>query len=390
MSRDNNMQISLTGEKSHKVVIPAGQGSLSIGTKGISAGKYDVWVEKGQQINWDAFNEFYTGAGKQNSEQYPYGDWPRFFYYSGEDSGFIAWSAYRPIETFHWLPKENATVDLTKAQIDILAIDVCSNEIEIIIGEKLEHLSLAGYLENITIKKCVRIPMLQFTPLCSDSKSQTLRLPVYKTIEKVTHVSVGVPPIGHAFDCESLLQFPDLNDLTLSGNLTNLQALAELKHLEHIALRYVPDLTDMPNLSAWNSLISFIGWNIEETAGKAIRAELNKLSKEKDMGFTSISQLRKKIWFTTEYGIPFSGWENKYAKIATKAYKACLKVIKKAKAESEVHKAIVEFIESINKLPNIETTEREDVATAVDQLIESSSLEISQETGLEWFYETID
>ena len=36
MSRDNSMQISLTGEKSHKVVLPAGQGSLSIGTKGVS------------------------------------------------------------------------------------------------------------------------------------------------------------------------------------------------------------------------------------------------------------------------------------------------------------------------------------------------------------------
>jgi hypothetical protein len=384
------MQISLTGEKSHTVNLPAGQASLSIGTKGISEGKYDVWVEKGQQINWDAFNELYTGHGKKNAEQYPYGDWPRHFYYSGVDDGFIAWSSYRRIEHFHWLPTDKTNVDLTQAQIHTLVIDVYSNEIEIIIGEKLEALSLGGYLDNITIKKCIKIPLLHFRPLCSDSKTQTHYLPVYKAIEKATHASVSVPPIGQAFDCESLLQFSDLTDLQLRGNLTNIQALAELKHLKHIALRYVPDLTDMPSLTAWNNLRSFIGWNIEETAGKAIKAELNKLSKEKDMGLTDVSQLRKKIWFTTEYGIPFSAWENKYAKIATKAYKACLKEIKKAKAESEVHKAIVEFIESMNKLPNIETPEREDIATAVDQLVESSSLEISQETGLKWFDETID
>ena len=34
--------ISLTGEKSHKITIPAGQGSFSIGTMGLSEGKYDV------------------------------------------------------------------------------------------------------------------------------------------------------------------------------------------------------------------------------------------------------------------------------------------------------------------------------------------------------------
>ena len=42
---DREYVISLTGKDSHKVMIPAGQGSFSIGTKGLSEGKYDVWVE---------------------------------------------------------------------------------------------------------------------------------------------------------------------------------------------------------------------------------------------------------------------------------------------------------------------------------------------------------
>lgn len=46
MGRKEQMYISLTGEKSHKVTIPLGQGSFSIGTKGVSKGNYDVWVEK--------------------------------------------------------------------------------------------------------------------------------------------------------------------------------------------------------------------------------------------------------------------------------------------------------------------------------------------------------
>ncbi len=47
--------ISLTGENSHKLTIPPGQGSFAIGTKGISEGKYDVYVEKDSRINWNAW-----------------------------------------------------------------------------------------------------------------------------------------------------------------------------------------------------------------------------------------------------------------------------------------------------------------------------------------------
>lgn len=90
--------ISLTGQNSHKVIIPKGQGSFSIGTKGVSKGKYDVWVEQDSVINWDAFNELYTGYGQENKEKYPCGDWPRWIYYSGNDIGFIKWSCKRKIE----------------------------------------------------------------------------------------------------------------------------------------------------------------------------------------------------------------------------------------------------------------------------------------------------
>ena len=97
MSRDIPTHISLTGEKSHKISVPAGQGSFSIGTIGLSEGKYDVWVDDDKPINWSAFDGFYTGHGKANAEQHPYGDWPRWFYYSGSDKGFIEWSCKRHI-----------------------------------------------------------------------------------------------------------------------------------------------------------------------------------------------------------------------------------------------------------------------------------------------------
>lgn len=390
MGGDRRIDISLTGEKSHQVNIPAGQGSFSIGTKGISKGKYDVWVEEDSQINWAAFNELFTGHGQQHAERYPCGNWPRIFYYSGNDKGFIDWSSQRPIEEFHWSPQENAVVDLTKANINRFFLHTEKNKIQISTGDHIRSLFLSGDLNNIAIKECTSIPYLHFSPLCSPTEKQPYSLPSYTSLEKATSVDVSNSPLGPAFDCRSLLQFQDLTSLNLTGNVTHLEALTEWENLERIGLRFVPDLTNMPKLMSWKNLKSFIGWNIEETAGKVLRTELNQLLKEKEMNYSSVSKLRKAIWFITEYGIPFSGWEDKNAKVATKAYKTCLKEIKKSKTESDVRQAIVGFIDAINQLSNIETSEREDVGTAVSQLIASSVLDISQETGNKWFDEIRD
>lgn len=390
MSRDKPTHISLTGEKSHRISIPVGQGSFSIGTIGLSEGKFDVWVDNCKPIHWSAFNEIYTGHGRQNAEQYSYGNWPRWFYYSGNDKGFIEWSRKRHIERFHWTTYEDASIDITTASIYGFSLQVNKGHIEISIGSMTKELSLSGNIENIDIKKCDALPYLRFMPRGGQDETGPYELPLYKRLEKAPSIDIDVPPIGRPFDCKSLLQFTNLKSLSLSGNLANLDALAELKYLETIALRYVPDLTNMPSLSVWENLKNFIGWNIEETAGKVFKKEWNELAKTKELGHLSVSQLRKKIWFTTEYGIPFSAWDGKSAKIATKAYKTCLKEIRKSKAKSEVRKAIIEFVEVINSLQNIETTEREDTGIAVLQLIESSALDISEETGIEWFDEVRD
>lgn len=60
MITDKTVFISLTGKNSHKIKIPAGQGSFSIGTRGISDGKYDVMVEPDKAIIWDSFNIYFT------------------------------------------------------------------------------------------------------------------------------------------------------------------------------------------------------------------------------------------------------------------------------------------------------------------------------------------
>lgn len=389
MGQNREFIISLTGKDSHKVVISKGQGSFSIGTKGISEGKCDVWVEQDSVINWDAFNELYTGYGQENKDKFPYGDWPRWFYYSGNDMGFIAWSSKRKIEEFHWSPKTDRIVDLSNANISRLSIHTQNSKIQILAGEKTNFLTLSGTLENFDFIECSPIPYLSFCPYCLQEES-SYQLPLYETLMQATCVTIHNSPAQVAFDCASLLQFPNLRFLNLEGNMTNLNALAQLKELEGMELRYIPNLQGIPKLASWNKLTHFICWNIEENAGKSFREELKKLKKERTMSFVSVSKLRKPIWFDTEYGIPFSGWEIKNAKAATKAYKSCFNKIKKSETESGIQEAIIEFVEKINCLKNIETAEREDVGTAMSQLIENAPFGIPEEKWMQWFDEARD
>ncbi|ERJ58250.1 hypothetical protein [Sphingobacterium paucimobilis] len=386
MDRSTPTFISLTGENSHKIVIPPGQGSFSIGTKNMSKGKYDVLVVEGSAINWDVFNEMYTPHGKQNADRYPNGDWPRFFYYSGDDTGFIQWSEKRRIENLNWAPIGPMKADLSKANIYELSIHATANPIELILGENIKKLYLSGNLANIQIKASPSTTLVQFAPDTGTAADNNYCLPEFLSLNKtVTSVHVDNTVIGAAVDCSSLLQFKNIQSLNLSGNITNLQAIAQLHELEYLGLRTMPDLTGMPALKIWQKLKSFIGWNIEETQGKILQQELKSLLKEREMEYSSVSKLRKKIWFTTEYGIPFTNWEGKNAKIATKAYKSALKAIGKAKTEAEVKQAIIELIDLINTLHNIETVEREDTGTAVEQLVASSRLDLPQELAAQWF-----
>ncbi len=394
MERGKHISISLTGENSHQINIPPGQGSFSMGLKGMDKKKFDVLIEEGLPVNWDAFNALYTPHGQQHAGKYPYGDWPRFFHYWGKDTGFVAWSAKRPIEDFFWHPNQPVSLDLRRAQIRNLSIKANEHPVKLIIGNGpdlrlgLQALTLSGDIQQFEITMGHSDVHLVVNPVTFKTKSATpYQLPLFKSLATIKSLDIIVEPLGQAFDCKSLLQFPQLTSLNLTGNITNTYCLKELLHLERLGIRYAPSLEDFPALSSWSRLGSFIGWNIEQLTGKRLNAELKVLAKQKELDYSSVSKLRSSIWFTTEYGIPFTNWEGKKAATATKAYKNALKAIHKAKTEAEVYDAIAVLVKFINTLPDIETVEREDTGVAVGQLIEASFLNISEETGNRWFDE---
>ncbi len=389
MSREEKIQLSLTSENSHLVKIPLGQGSFAIGEEGMDAKKFDVLVAPGLPINWDCFNTFFTGSGSTKAHLFPYGDWPRFFYYWGNDANFITWSEKRAIEQFTWSPSNPPVADFTKSNIDRLIINVEQSELELQLGVH-RYFCLTGNIAQAKISQVNKIDTLSLVPKVVKKGQPPYQLPVFDAFQEISTLEVEVGPLGQPLDCESLLQFKKLTDLSLSGNLTNLHCLEQLSNLESLAIRYAPHLEGLPTLQVWPQLNSFIGWNIEENKGKLLRREVKALAQARMMGHTSVSKLRKSIWFTTEYGIPFDAWSGKNAKTAVKAYKDAVKQLKKAKTETEAKDVLTTFARIFNELPQIETTERENIAEAVEQLRQVPSVEIDAQKANQWFDEVRD
>ena len=144
--------ISLTGDKSHAIKIPLAQGSFAIGLNNMDAKNFDVLVSDDLPINWDCFNTFYTGSGEDKKELYPNGNWPRFFYYSGNDDGFVKWSQKRKIEDFTWSPQKAISVDFSKSNINSLHINVETDKINLQLGSH-SYFSISGNVENVKISK---------------------------------------------------------------------------------------------------------------------------------------------------------------------------------------------------------------------------------------------
>ncbi len=383
------LTISLTGEYSHQAFIQPGQGSFSIGVKGIDAEKFtDVWVDKDDKINWDSFNRCEIFFPERLKDDDVYSGWPRFFYYTGNDIGFIEWSKKRNIEDFTWKPQMDMNVDFSNSHIGHLYIH-SNNKLDMIIGDYVKYLDLYGNLNNFKIVKCSKVPSLGFYPE-KDDKKEIYSLPIFDNFHNAEELLVEVDPNGAPFDCKSILQFPNLKLLHLVGNVTNLSSLKELKHLDKLGFWDSPDLSGLPKLDTWKELTKFVAMNIDENVGRRLKDEIKEMKKNEQYKFLSVNKLRNKLWFETEYGIPFSNWDSQMEKKATRIFKKCLKEVKSSLSEADVKKAILEYTSMFNKMDNIESVERDDIYSGLDTIMKNCPINIKYEDWFKWFDETRD
>lgn len=378
--QDTPFTLGLTGPGSHVVKIEAGQGSFALGPKGMpGVRRVDAIVDPNEAIDWSAFDDLTVPAG------YP---WPRFFHYQGRDTGFAAWSRRRPIEDFSWRPVGAARLDLAGAQIGTLEISLEDADLELSLDGRSEvgTLGIEGDPDRLRVVGAGQeVPDLLFR-LGRRGSAETLALPSQGGLAKARSVTVGVDPMGPAFDCASLLQFERLETLILSGALANLDQLSRLTGLQHLAIRFCPDVSGLPPLADFLNLNGFIAANIDKTSGQRLKPQVDDLAASGRLTeYANVSALRDAAWFATEYGAPFAWWPEKTGKKAGKAYKTAAAAVGQARSAAQVRAAIETFVAAINALPGIETSEREDVGTAVDRLASLASGVITPDQARAWF-----
>jgi hypothetical protein len=384
-------KISLTGPDSHLLVREPGVGSLVVGPAGQQA---DLHVDPDAAIDWSVLDGLTTPAGDR---------WPRYLTYTGDDASVFEWTRERPTEGLRVEPLRDADWDASGAQVRELTVISTGPRVRIRLPPPavLRHLTLHGDPASFEIvahpgglPATVALvlpahPTEDRMPAPASGVGGSRALPPLPALAGVTALAVYGKPTDLPVDCRSLGQFCALRRLDLRGAICHPAALAALP-LDTLELRYVPDLDGLPTVDSWPALSSLIGWNIDEAGGKRLRSQLRALPPERMSSHCSVGKLRSRRWFVEEYGLPFSAWAARTAKPATKAFKVAAAAVAGAREPGDVRQAITGFVGAVNGLPGIETSERDDVATAVTLLAALSAVPVGRPQALAWFEATRD
>lgn len=385
--RDGRFLLSLTGPGSHVLVTEPGRGNVIIGPASMGK-KADLRVGPDDTVHWPAFDPFATPAGSP---------WPRHIDYHGNDSGFLRWSEQRPIEQFTWAPAfaDARRVEAGAARIQTLQIrlDAVAGHLGIAVPADMD-LGLFGDPSRITVTGAVP-SLLALHPALGRRAGQTpYVLPDLGVLQGVTTLALYGEPLAQPISLRGLERFPALTHVSLWGGFADWDALARLPHLQSLEIRFTPDLAGLPSLDTWPLLERFIGFNVDDGAGKRLKAQLKAREKVRAWtGYTSVTKLRKPEWWQSEYGRPFSAWNSRMAKSANAAYEVARDALAGAQDGAAIEAAFKAFASHFNDMKGIETAEREDIGEAVWQFSQIGrvvELGVTEEQAQRWFDEVRD
>ncbi|WP_240233410.1 hypothetical protein [Devosia lacusdianchii] len=362
--------LSLTGPDSHRLKREPGVGSLILGP-GDGQRRPDLVVAPDQTIHWQVFDQMQTGAGY---------NWPRHIHYEGNDTALFAWMRQRETEQVTFLARADVTIDARDAKLGSLTLSPGAHCITITLPTALDHLSIMGDPNRVELNSPETLPDIT---LVAPDKGTLGSVEGLHYLRSVKSLGIHNAVLDTPFDCRSLLALGDLRRVRLHGAMANLDALAGM-NLRGLELRFIPNLDGLPDLSIWPELGYFVAWNVEETAGRALKQAIKRLPSGED-NYAGVSQLRSRQWFVEEYGLPFGAWPSKNEKAASKAYKLASKALTIATTQAEAKAVIIAFVQAINALPGIETSEREDTGNAVVLLARVKPDLAKPEEALAWF-----
>jgi hypothetical protein len=376
--------LDLTGPHSHTLDRQLGVGSLSIGPPALRK-KAELHVEPDAPIQWSVFDAFATPAGSP---------WPRYLHYTGNDAGFVEWAWKRPVEQISWTPlfQADKTVDASRSILHSLHIKLgssSSGRLHLVLPEKAVRLSVSGDLARFTATGTLPTSLALVPHLDRRASCQPYALPDMGDLQGVTSLTLQSSPLGQPISLDGLDRFPHLEELSLWGSFSDLDALTRLPQLTALELRFMPDLAGLPALDTWPQLERFIAFNVEESNGKRLRQQMKARAKTRPWAdYASVSQLRKPEWWASEFGRPFAAWPKRLAQLANEAYNTAEAALAEARSLADAEAAITAFTGRFNALKGIETTEREDLGEAVWQLSQSAQPggeAIPEEMAQGWF-----
>lgn len=357
--------VDLTGPGSHTVTRELGKGWLSIGPAGS-----DLIVDGNERINWNALDDPELRAN----------DWPDRVQYEGSDPAFASWvSSRRGLSNAEFIATGDTVLDFTDADPRYLFLESREHTVTVRLpsAAHTRRIILVGHPDRFVIRlhadgeapsvslHLPRDPAPGGRVLPTDGSQGVRTLALPAELQGAEDVTVIGDPFDVPFDARSLSACPRLRRVEIRGAVAHLESLAAAE-LSALEFRYVPDLGGLPPLSSWPGLETVIIWNCDDKATKKLLGEIRRIPE--GPGIRSASKGRDTAWFVTEYGLPFSGWPKRTASQATRAFATAAKAITQAGTPEECLEAIDGFLAVANGLPDIETTEREDLGEAVQLL----------------------
>lgn len=378
--------LDLTGPDSHTAIRELGVGELSIGPT-----DSDLIVDENEQIRWKALDDPGLSAN----------DWPDRVQYQGADPAFAAWVTSRPgMTSARFIATGDTELDFTDAVLQYLTVEARGHQVTVRLpsAAHLDFLSLVGEPDEVAIRchpdgetpgVILHLPRdpapgRRVLPTDGSEGARTLTLP--PGLLGTRDIAVYGDPFDMPFDARVLTACPQLRRVEIRGAVAHLEALLEAD-LSALEFRYVPDLTGLPPLSSWSGLDKVVAWNSDAEATKQVRAQIRRMPE--GPGFRSASKGRDAAWFATEYGLPFSGWPKCAASQATRAFRSAAKAIAGAETAEQCLEAVDAFVRASNELPDIMTSEREDVAEAVQMLADLTDF-LDEQTAEQRFDELRD
>lgn len=385
-SRGETVTLDLVGEASHTLVLEPGVGSVSVGPRREGRGP-DLIVAPDAVVQWECFDSLRTPAGSL---------WPRWIEYEGQDLSVFSWSEHRPIESLHFRATADVDIDLGSANVGSLAIGSQGHRVTLRLpsAKVCRQVTLAGDPADFAVRapEDGDVPALEFRlppmrtparePAPADGSQGSRGLPLFSELSRIRKVSVASDPLDVPFDIRSLRQFPDLQSVELAGACAHGEALGQVA-LRSLALRFVPDLSGLPDLASWPELGAIIVWNCDAHAYPRLRSQMKALPPSDK--HRSASKPRTRAWFLEEYGLPFAAWPAPTARKAGAAFRAAAKNVKVATSPDDALGAITTFITTANTWPGIETSEREDLADAIVLLTKLSAVPVAEADALAVF-----